>query len=104
MIDNGIVDPDIENFEFTSLRREGEEYVKYHHLAERMVELHDELENPSPRGRLAHELERWRSPRRAILVAMVGVAIAVFLGLLTLAITCYQTWITYQAWQHPVSS
>jgi len=38
-----------------------------------------------------------------IMATLVGVIFAVVLGMASLAVSSYQTWIAYQAWQHPVA-
>jgi len=39
-----------------------------------------------------------------MLATLIGVVFAVLLGMVSLAVSSYQTWIAYQAWQHPVAA
>lgn len=96
-------DPDVLRFEVSSVRRVGEENIPYMYLAERLSELHSELENPRPRGRLEQVLERKSGARYVMLATLIGVVFAVLLGMISLGVSSYQTYIAYQAWKHPVS-
>jgi hypothetical protein len=35
------------------------------------------------------------------MTTMIGVFIAVLIGLLSLAVSCFQAWVGYQQWKHP---
>ena len=96
-------DPDILNFEFRSVRNPGEENISYAFLASRLSELYNEMQNPQPRGWVGKFVERRSGARYMMIATLVGVVFAVFLGMLSLGVSSYQTWIAYQAWQHPVS-
>ena len=80
----------------------GEENVAYFFLADRLSDLYNEMQNPQPRGWLGRFVERRSGARYMMIATLVGVIFAVFLGMLSLAVSSYQTWIAYQAWQHPV--
>jgi len=67
------------------------------------MELHEEMENPRPRGLIEKWVERRSGARYVMLATLVGVVIAILLGFAGLAVTSYQTWIAYQQWQHPVN-
>ncbi|CAI6331988.1 unnamed protein product [Periconia digitata] len=95
-------DHDILHFEFSSIRRAGEENVTYIFLADRLSELYNELHNPRPRGWLNRQIDRKSSARHMMMATLLGVLFAIFLGMMSLVVTCYQTWIAYQAWKHPV--
>lgn len=96
-------DPDVLNFEFRSIRNQGEEKVGFVYLADRLSDLHNELESPPPRGWFERMIERKSGARYMMMATLIGVVFAVILGLLSLAVGSYQAWITYQAWQHPRS-
>lgn len=98
----GSFDPDSLRFESGSIRRPEEKDIAYYYLGERLMDLYSELQDPKPRGGLAKWLERRSHPRYVMLATLIGVMIAVLLGLAGLAVTTFQTWITYQAWKHPV--
>lgn len=95
-------DPDILNFEFSSVRRVGEESVPYVYLADRLANLYDELEDPQPRSWHQRLIQRKSSTRHMMMATLAGVVFAIILGIFSLAVSSYQTWIAYQAWKHPV--
>lgn len=97
------LDPDIVNFEFSSIRKAGEENIPYMYLADRLSDLYNEARNPRPRGWLERQVERKSGARYMMMATLIGVTFAVLLGIASLVVSVYQTWITYQAWQHPVS-
>jgi hypothetical protein len=94
-------DPDSLRFESASIRTAEEKNIRYHYFGTRLVDLYEELENPTPRG-----MEKWferRSGARYVMMAtLIGVGIALLFGMMSLALTSYQTWLTYQQWQHPL--
>ncbi|KAI1074809.1 hypothetical protein F5B20DRAFT_595850 [Whalleya microplaca] len=96
-------DSDILDFEFKSLRRDGEEIIPYIYLADRLSDLYNELETPQPRGWLEREMERKSGARYVMMATLVGVIFAVLLGMESLAVSSYQAHIAYQAWQYPVA-
>ncbi|KAI1763324.1 hypothetical protein GGR53DRAFT_372554 [Hypoxylon sp. FL1150] len=95
-------DPEIMHFEFTSIRRAEEENIRFVYLADRLSELYNASQNPQPRGWLQRRMERRSGARYMMMATLVGVIFAVLLGIGSLAVSSYQTWIAYQAWQHPV--
>jgi hypothetical protein len=97
-------DPDALRFESTSIRNADEKDIAYHYLGTRLADLYEELENPKPRGLLEKWLERKSGARHLMFATLVGVVIAIILGMVGIAVGAYQAWVTYQAWQHPVSS
>jgi hypothetical protein len=99
---DGSFDPDCLRFDSSLIRRADEKFVPYYYLGERLMELHAEGEDPRPRGKIWRWLERRSRPRFVMLATLAGVIIAILLGLFGLAVQIYQTWITYQAWKHPV--
>ncbi|KAF5556713.1 hypothetical protein FPHYL_7885 [Fusarium phyllophilum] len=95
-------DPDILNFEVSSVRRVGEESVAYVYLADRLGDLYNELQTPRPRGWLQQSMQRRSGARHVMMATLIGVIFAVLLGIASLAVSSYQAWIAYQAWKHPV--
>jgi len=102
---SGMFDPDMEKFEFGAIRNIGEEHgtIPFLYLADRLSELYAMVQNPPPQGWLESRLERWSGNRYMMLATLIGVVFAVFLGMLSLVVSSYQTYIAYQAWKHPVS-
>jgi hypothetical protein len=101
LIDDCAYDPDITSIERTALRMEGEDHISYVYLADRLSDLYHETENPRPRGWLERQLQRKSGARYMLMATLIGVIFALFLGVLSLALVAYQTWIAYQAWLHP---
>jgi hypothetical protein len=66
--------------------------------------LYEELENPKARGWIERWAERKSGARYMMIATLIGVAIAVLLGVASLAVGGYQAWVGYQQWQHPLSS
>ncbi|KAL2211712.1 hypothetical protein CC79DRAFT_216955 [Sarocladium strictum] len=98
------LDPEISNFEYSAVRNTGEEKISYVYLADRLAGLHHELQNPRPRGWLERVVERKSGARYMMMATLIGVLFAVLLGILSLGVSSYQTWIAYQAWKHPVAT
>ncbi|KAK0637025.1 hypothetical protein B0T17DRAFT_587998 [Bombardia bombarda] len=95
-------DPDIVNFEYSSIQRLGEDNIRYVYLADRLSDLYNEVRNPTPRGWIERQMERKSSARYMMMATLIGIVFAVLLGIAALALSEFQTWIGYQAWQHPV--
>ncbi|KAK1756989.1 hypothetical protein QBC47DRAFT_378211 [Echria macrotheca] len=104
LVSKQALDPDCLRFGSTSYRREGENDIKYQYWGSRIMDLYDEIENPRPRGYLETWLERRSKARHVMLATLVGVMIAIFLGMCGLVVGVFQAWVSYQAWQHPVVS
>lgn len=96
--------PDILRFESTNIRNRHEINIAYHYFGSRLAELYEELEHPQPKSWMERWLERKSGARHVMMVTLAGVLIAVVLGFMSLAVTIYQTWISYQQWKHPVST
>lgn len=95
-------DPDCLRFESAAIRNQDEKDISYHYFGTRLADLYEELENPKPRGLFQRWLERKSGARYVMMATLVGVVIAVVLGIASLAVGVYQAWVGYQAWQHPV--
>lgn len=95
-------DPDCLRFESTNIRNDDEKEITFHYFGGRLAELYEEVENPRPRGRLGKWLERKSGARYVMMATLVGVAIAILLGVASLAVSSYQAWLGYQQWQHPI--
>lgn len=104
LVSNSSFDPDSLRFESTSIRTNEEKDVSYFYLGPRLMDLYEELQNPKPRGWIAMWMERRSGARYAMMGTMVGVVIAIFLGIATLLLGGVQAWLTYQQWKHPVTS
>jgi hypothetical protein len=94
-------DKDLLEYEAPPLASGGDEEISYDYFGHRLAEIYDEIQKPSPHGRIERWLERKSGQRYMLLATMVGVFIAVILGFLGLVVAIFQTWLTYQQWQHP---
>ncbi|THV50523.1 hypothetical protein BGAL_0147g00260 [Botrytis galanthina] len=96
-------DPDILRYENVSIRNPEEQDIQYHYFGARLLDLHEELRNPTPRG-FEKWFERKSSPRFVMMATIAGVLFAIFLGLLSLALGGFQAYVGYMAWKHPVQA
>lgn len=96
-------DTDILRYDSTPIRSPDEQVIPYHYFAERLAELYEELENPTPRG-FEKWFERKSGARYVMMATIAGVFLAIILGFASLALGGYQAWIGYQQWQHPVQN
>ncbi len=67
------------------------------------MDLYDEIENPKPRGIFQEWFERRSKARHTMMAAITGVVIAIFLGILSLAVGIFQAWVSYQQLRYSVS-
>ena len=97
-------DPDCLDYtDFSSFRNDEEEIITFAYLDHRLEALAQELSDPKPYGRLYKWLERLgKKERYNMLAVLIGIIIAIILGVLALMVSIVQTWITYMAWKHPV--
>jgi hypothetical protein len=72
----------------------------YSFFGGRLLALHNEMQSPRPRGWLQERLGRKRDTYMLI-ATMIGVFIAVLIGFLGLAVSCFQAWVGFQQWKHP---
>lgn len=93
------LDPDCINYDFAAY----DDDFPYHYFGSRLLDLYDEVENPSPRGLMEKWFERKSGARYVMMATFVGVIFAVILGILSLALGIFQSWVAYEAWKHPVS-
>ncbi len=76
-------------------RRTTENNISYTYWGSRLKILVDELQNPSPHG--FQELwERMSKPRHTMQAAVIGIMVAVLLGIMGLAVQILQVWISYK--------
>jgi len=96
-------DPDIARIVDSSAHLSGTgEPVRYQYWGSRLLDLYDELENPTPRGFFEKWLQRRSGARYVMMATLVGVAFAVVLGIFGLAVSIFQAWVSWQQWQHPL--
>ncbi|WQF80252.1 hypothetical protein CDEST_05266 [Colletotrichum destructivum] len=103
LVSKASFDPDCLCLSSVSYRSNDERDLSYHYWGSRLMDLYDELENPRPRGLIDIWLEQRSKARHVMLATLVGVVIAVVLGMLGLVVGIFQAWVAYQAWKHPVN-
>jgi hypothetical protein len=95
-------DRDLINYESARYQRIDDPEPSYHYFGVRLAELYDELQNPTQRTRLEGWFERKSGARYMLIATMIGVFIAVIIGILGLGISGFQAYVSYQQWKHPV--
>ncbi|CAG9993863.1 unnamed protein product [Clonostachys byssicola] len=80
---------------------DGDDFT-YTYWGERMRKLEAALANPPPRNKLEAWLQSQTSERNALFIALVALFISIFVGLLSLGLAGFQTWIAWMAWKYPV--
>lgn len=85
----------------TPYRTDSDPPVTYAYFGPRLAALHQELRTPTPHGWLQRRLQR-KSETYMLMATLIGVCIAVTLGLLGLIVSMFQAWVSYQQWKHPV--
>jgi hypothetical protein len=95
-------DKDLLMFESWDHYKHNDPGLSYPYFGNRLVELYDELQNPKPRSRLESWFERKSGARYMLMATMIGVFIAVIIGILGLGISGFQAYVSYQQWKHPV--
>ena len=78
----------------TTYRRPDADQLVLKYLGTRLMDLYDEVDDPTP-GRCCLEswLQRRSGARYVMMATLVGVAIAVILGILGLAVGIFQAWV-----------
>lgn len=98
------MDPDYTLYNRSEYERDDETNVTYMWLGPRLMDIHKELENPTPRGVLDEWLERNSRAKHVMLATIISAIVAVFLGVLSLIVGIIQTWIAWQQWKAPESN
>lgn len=89
-------DPDCLVYDFSEYRDLDEEDIEYHHFGSRLMDLYEQVQNPSPRG-----FWRWLERKSKDHYVMMVTILAFLLGLLSLAVGVFQAVIAYEAWINP---
>lgn len=81
-----------------------DEDFQYVYWSERLLELHNFMQNPPPRTRFQRWIKWQTTESNSFIVAMIALMITIIVAILTLGLTGFQTWISWQAWKHPLQS
>ncbi|KAH8725962.1 hypothetical protein GQ44DRAFT_726338 [Phaeosphaeriaceae sp. PMI808] len=76
--------------------------ANYTIFGSRLIALYSELQSPRPRGWLQERLGRKRDAYM-LMATMIGVIIAVLVGIASSGVSVFQAWVAYQQWKHPVT-
>jgi hypothetical protein len=95
-------DSDVLRFESWDHHGHDDPELSYPYFGNRLAELYEELQHPTPRTRLENWFERKSGARYMLMATMIGVFIAVIIGILGLGISGFQAYVSYQQWKHPV--
>ena len=68
------------------------------------MDLYDELQNPKPRKGIAKWLERKSGARYVMMATLIGLVLAISIGLLGVGLAGFAAWIAWQQWQNPVAA
>lgn len=82
---------------------EQKEAQAWEYWGSRLLNLYEELENEKPHGAWDAWVERYSKSRHAMFATIVGILVAIALGMVSLVVAVVQTWISYKAWKTPVS-
>jgi hypothetical protein len=95
---------DFLRYKISWFKRDDDPEVDFSYFGDRLLELHNELEDPSPRNWFERLFEGGSksAERKMLMATTIGVFIAVTIGLFGLVIAGFQAWVGYQQWKHPV--
>lgn len=104
LVSKQALDPDCLRYDAAVYRGNGEGELSYSYFGNRLVDLFEELEDPSPRGILETWFQRKSGARHVMKATLIGVIIAIVLGILGLVVGIFQAWVAYEAWKYPVNN
>ena len=96
LVDGAGFDSEILNGNDNDFIGDDEEKIDFEYLWPRLSEIYQEIQNPRPRGWLENWLERRSGARYVMLATVAGVAFAVLLGMASLAVSSYQSYLAYE--------
>jgi hypothetical protein len=95
-------DPDLLRGDVSRYRRQDDPKVDHTYFGTRLKEIYDEMQDLTPHHNWANWFHRHSAQRYMMMATMIGVFIAVLIGILGLGISGFQAYVSYQQWKHPV--
>ena len=95
-------DEDVLQYASTRYRRDDDSECTYAYFGNRLAEIYDEMQDPAPRRGWERWLQKYSAQRYMLMVTTIGVCIAVVLGFLSLSVSAFQAWVSWQQWKHSV--
>lgn len=95
-------DSELRQYEQSRYKRDDDPDVDYSFFGNQMTAICEELQNPTPRRGWESWFQKYSAQRYMLMATMIGVFIAVLLGVLGLGVSAFQAWVSYQQWKHPV--
>lgn len=96
-------DADLLQYELARFQREDDPPVDYPYFGTRLADIYDELQSPTPRHGWENWFQKYSAQRYMLMATMIGVFIAIVIGILGLGISGFQAYVSYQQWKHPVN-
>ena len=94
-------DLDLLQYDVSRYRRKDDPEVDHTYFGIRLKEIYDEMQHPAPRHDWENWFQKYSAQRYMLMATMIGVFIAVFIGILGLGISGFQAYVSYQQWKHP---
>ncbi|KAH7396063.1 hypothetical protein BKA64DRAFT_724263 [Cadophora sp. MPI-SDFR-AT-0126] len=96
LLKSGTFDPDMCVYEGPG--REDPEHIRYRYWGARLSRLYDVARNPEPTSGMQRWLERNAKERNVLYIGIIALVLNAVFGLLIVAISCFQAWISWRAW------
>lgn len=75
---------------------------KYQYWGERLAALHSFIMQKPPRNRLERWFEKQSTEGNALFIALIALLISIVIGIISIGLAAFQTWIAWMAWKYPV--
>ncbi|KAF4436470.1 hypothetical protein F53441_13260 [Fusarium austroafricanum] len=95
-------DSECAQYEGYKIFPEPPEDFNYIYWGRRIAQLHQMVKALPPRNKFEKWFQQKTSERNALLIALVALFISIFVGILSIILSCVQIWIAWMQWKHPV--
>jgi len=96
------LDSDLLVYDMARYRRVDDPRVDYVYFGIRLKDIYLELQRPTPLRPWENWFQKHSEQRYMMMATMIGVFIAVIIGILGLGMSGFQAYVAYQQWKHPV--